>query len=293
MLEGVERLIDLTGFCASLDAAPQTRHAARGHSRRRYRDAGGGGRSFRRHGARRADGAPRPHHRRAAALLRGEDVPRPVPGGGRPASTRIFEWCQRQRIGWQFEPPYTRMIPAHYLVELDQVGCPDPMPRYRRFFEPAVAQGPADVDEPGAAYVQRGLSARCGRGWPRCRRASRSPWRSPGAWTARRSGCWPGMPQRTGPRSRRRPRVHARLRRRRRCGAGRRRGTHAGPRGVVGARRRAGVALRPARGDRAPSRTTTRSTSSARPPPCACCAASASAIRRCATSWTATAATRT
>ena len=37
---------------------------------------------------------------------------------------RIFAWCQEQRIAWQFEPAYTRMVPAHYLVELDQVGCP-------------------------------------------------------------------------------------------------------------------------------------------------------------------------
>src|SRR6185503_18787667 len=66
---------------------------------------------------------------------------------------RIFEWCQSQRIGWQFEPAYTRMIPAHYLVELDQVGCPDPMPRYTRFFDPPVGQGTADVAEAGAAYV--------------------------------------------------------------------------------------------------------------------------------------------
>src|SRR5919112_3236586 len=45
---------------------------------------------------------------------------------------RIFDWCQQQRIGWQFDPAYTRMVPAHYLIEIDQVGCPDPSPRYRR-----------------------------------------------------------------------------------------------------------------------------------------------------------------
>jgi asparagine synthase (glutamine-hydrolysing) len=72
---------------------------------------------------------------------------------------RIFDWCQRQRIGWQFEPAYTRMIPAHYLVELDQVGCPDPMPRYRRFFEPEIAAGPADVDAIGATYVRAACGA--------------------------------------------------------------------------------------------------------------------------------------
>src|SRR5687768_13884462 len=52
---------------------------------------------------------------------------------------RIFDWCQSQRIGWQFDPIYTRMVPAHYVVELDQVGCPDPSPRYQRFFEPRIA----------------------------------------------------------------------------------------------------------------------------------------------------------
>jgi asparagine synthase (glutamine-hydrolysing) len=45
------------------------------------------------------------------------------------------------------------MIPAHYLVELDQVGCPDPAPRYHRFFDPLIAQGASDLDEAGAAYI--------------------------------------------------------------------------------------------------------------------------------------------
>src|SRR5688500_11297866 len=54
---------------------------------------------------------------------------------------RLFDWCAEQRIAWQFEPAYTRMVPAHYLVEIDQVGCPDPAPRAHRFFQPPVAQG--------------------------------------------------------------------------------------------------------------------------------------------------------
>lgn len=66
---------------------------------------------------------------------------------------RLFAWCQAQRIGWQFDPAYTRMVPAHHIVELDQVGCPDPAPRYQRFFEPPVAQGPADIEAAGAAYI--------------------------------------------------------------------------------------------------------------------------------------------
>ncbi len=67
---------------------------------------------------------------------------------------RLYEYCCSLKIGWQFDPLYTRMIPAHYLVEVDQVGCPDPNPRYRRFFSPEVAQGPRDLDALGAAYVR-------------------------------------------------------------------------------------------------------------------------------------------
>ena len=63
----------------------------------------------------------------------------------------IFDWCQAQRIGWQFDPIYTRMVPAHHVVELDQVGCPDPAPRYRRFFEPPIGQGPGDLGDAGEA----------------------------------------------------------------------------------------------------------------------------------------------
>ncbi len=65
----------------------------------------------------------------------------------------LFHWCNRQKIGWQFDPTYTRMVPAHYLLEIDQIGCPDPSPRYHRFFNPAIAQGSTDIDEAGALYV--------------------------------------------------------------------------------------------------------------------------------------------
>jgi asparagine synthase (glutamine-hydrolysing) len=67
---------------------------------------------------------------------------------------RIFDWCQSQRIGWQFDPAYTRMVPAHYVVDLDQVGCPDPSPRYQRFFDPRIAHGSPDVEEAGVAYIR-------------------------------------------------------------------------------------------------------------------------------------------
>lgn len=72
---------------------------------------------------------------------------------------RIFEWCVDQRIGWQFDPSYTRMVPAHYLVEIEQVGCPDPSPRLTRFFSPEIGCGPLDLDELGARYVSAALSA--------------------------------------------------------------------------------------------------------------------------------------
>lgn len=65
----------------------------------------------------------------------------------------LYEWCRTQKIGWQFDPMYTRMVPAHYLIEIDQIGCPDPAPRYHRFFDPPVAAGSADIHETGARYV--------------------------------------------------------------------------------------------------------------------------------------------
>ncbi len=65
----------------------------------------------------------------------------------------LFEWCQQEKIGWQFDPLYTRMVPAHYLVEIDQIGCPDPAPRYHRFFNPSIGTGGTDLEEAGAAYV--------------------------------------------------------------------------------------------------------------------------------------------
>ena len=66
----------------------------------------------------------------------------------------IARYCDREGIGWQFHPSYTRVVPAHHVVELDQVGCPDPNPRYRRFFTPAAGQGPADRQRLGEAYLQ-------------------------------------------------------------------------------------------------------------------------------------------
>jgi len=56
-------------------------------------------------------------------------------------------------LGAQFHPTYTRMVPAHHVVELALVGCPDPSPTYTRFFAPERAALPADLDEIGRRYI--------------------------------------------------------------------------------------------------------------------------------------------
>jgi len=53
----------------------------------------------------------------------------------------------------QFHPSYTRMIPAHYVVEVALVGCPDPDPIYTRFFAPSRGTLPPDLDVIGQRYV--------------------------------------------------------------------------------------------------------------------------------------------
>ncbi len=158
MLEGVERLIDLTGFQASPDVTPARERvlsailagdtAALVATGGQFAGAARDGQTVR---LARTIGVPLRYF--VAKMYHGPFLV---------VSDRIdtmFEWCERQRIGWQFDPAYTRMIPAHYLVELDQVGCPDPMPRYRRFFEPSIGQGPADAEETGAAYVRAASTA--------------------------------------------------------------------------------------------------------------------------------------
>jgi asparagine synthase (glutamine-hydrolysing) len=53
----------------------------------------------------------------------------------------------------QFHPSYTRMVPAHHVVTIELVGCPDPNPTYRRFFTPPRNALPADVATIGARYI--------------------------------------------------------------------------------------------------------------------------------------------
>jgi asparagine synthase (glutamine-hydrolysing) len=60
------------------------------------------------------------------------------------------------RHGWadQFHPSYTRMVPAHHVTTLRLVGCPDPNPIHRRFFNPPRETLPADLDVIGRHYVE-------------------------------------------------------------------------------------------------------------------------------------------
>jgi asparagine synthase (glutamine-hydrolysing) len=65
----------------------------------------------------------------------------------------IYEALTRDGLAAQFHPSYTRMVPAHYVVELALIGCPDPDPVYTRFFTPSRETLPADLDEIGRRYI--------------------------------------------------------------------------------------------------------------------------------------------
>ena len=60
------------------------------------------------------------------------------------------------RHGWsdQFHPSYTRMVPAHHVTTLRLVGCPDPNPVHRRFFDPPRGTLPNDLDLIGRHYIE-------------------------------------------------------------------------------------------------------------------------------------------
>lgn len=62
----------------------------------------------------------------------------------------------------QFHPSYTRMVPAHFVVELELIGCPDPNPQYVRYFAPERNRWSTDLDEIGAAYIQQ-VAEECSR----------------------------------------------------------------------------------------------------------------------------------
>ena len=65
----------------------------------------------------------------------------------------IYDQLCREGLADQFHPSYTRMVPAHYVVEIQLVGCPDPDPCYTRFFTPERNALPKDLDIIGKAYI--------------------------------------------------------------------------------------------------------------------------------------------
>jgi asparagine synthase (glutamine-hydrolysing) len=65
----------------------------------------------------------------------------------------IADFLRSEGLADQFHPSYTRMAPAHYVVEIALVGCPDPNPKYTRYFTPERNRLPADLDDIGTAYI--------------------------------------------------------------------------------------------------------------------------------------------
>ncbi|MBB6146364.1 asparagine synthase (glutamine-hydrolyzing) [Silvibacterium bohemicum] len=70
-----------------------------------------------------------------------------------PRIDAIYNWLKSEGLEGQFHPSYTRMVPAHYVVEIQLIGCPDPDPTYTRFFSPRANSLSTDLDEIGRAYI--------------------------------------------------------------------------------------------------------------------------------------------
>jgi asparagine synthase (glutamine-hydrolysing) len=65
----------------------------------------------------------------------------------------IHRFLRDEGLDGQFHPSYTRMVPAHHIVELRLIGCPDPNPVNTRFFAPAPNRLSTDLTEIGTAYI--------------------------------------------------------------------------------------------------------------------------------------------
>jgi asparagine synthase (glutamine-hydrolysing) len=66
----------------------------------------------------------------------------------------IWNWLKQEGFGEQFHPSYTRMVPAHNIVQIHLIGCPDPDPVYERFFTPARNAFPNDLQQLGENYIR-------------------------------------------------------------------------------------------------------------------------------------------
>src|SRR5678815_3318497 len=65
----------------------------------------------------------------------------------------IHEFLCSEGLDDQFQPAYTRMVPAHHLLEIQLLGCPDLNPTYTLFFPPRRDALPTDLDEIGRRYI--------------------------------------------------------------------------------------------------------------------------------------------
>jgi asparagine synthase (glutamine-hydrolysing) len=65
----------------------------------------------------------------------------------------IYAWLEAEGFQAQFHPNYTRMVPAHHIVQIHLVGCPDPDPIYERFFTPARNVLSTDLQKLGEGYI--------------------------------------------------------------------------------------------------------------------------------------------
>jgi asparagine synthase (glutamine-hydrolysing) len=65
----------------------------------------------------------------------------------------IYDYLKTKGLHTQFHPSYTRMVPAHFVVRLEVVGCPDPNPVYTRFFDPKRNVMTDNLDDIGKAYI--------------------------------------------------------------------------------------------------------------------------------------------
>lgn len=74
----------------------------------------------------------------------------------------IYEFLKTKNLHSQFHPSYTRMVPAHFVVRLEVIGCPDPNPVYTRFFAPQRNRLTTDLDEIGKQYIGA-LANECGK----------------------------------------------------------------------------------------------------------------------------------
>ncbi|MEM8486337.1 MAG: asparagine synthase-related protein [Bacteroidota bacterium] len=65
----------------------------------------------------------------------------------------LLEQLKKEGLDDQFHPSYTRMVPAHHLVEIQLLGCPDPNPVYKRYFTPEQNVLSTDLNAIGEAYI--------------------------------------------------------------------------------------------------------------------------------------------